>query len=304
MTPPLSIGSQVEVIGPSRNGECRFNKMRFTIDMIWNHEKEGMLFADAGSMPWYPASSLQLVEEELKIGDLVEIVGQPDGYPQTWDNEGKIDQIREAGSRGTFWLAKTALRYPTKSLRKLTLKEIQQHMQPKIELSQDALEKILERLSAIEKRQAEQQKKIVQFDGEIGDIRGSLSECWIESGDVEIGAKLREKDVMKRLDAMQKSISVLGGERPEVYESSLTKTGALAAMSMFGPVPTCVASAIRHETEEAEKRKQRGTFECVPKNELILLSIRRGEEMHTEALTCPAEAISWCEKVLDSMREG
>jgi len=206
------------------------------------------------------------------------------------------------------------------NLRKLTPEEIAMHTGTtgyKMQEFQDATEKgmeairellapmvdkrfeeTIERLSAIERKACDGD---LILEERISAIEKHLA--WFESKhDESIDRQADE------LHAMQKSISVLEGiqrgEGPEVYEPKLTDIGAIAAIASFGPVPEYVKAFIRHETEEAEKRKQRGTFECTPKNELILLSIRRGEEMHTEAPTCPAEAISWCEKVLDSMREG
>jgi hypothetical protein len=58
-------------------------------------------------------------------------------YPQTWDNEGKIDQIRTVESNGRFWLDKMCLLYKTESLRKLTPEEVQSYLHPNIERDDD-----------------------------------------------------------------------------------------------------------------------------------------------------------------------
>jgi chromosome segregation ATPase len=163
-------------------------------------------------------------------------------------------------------------------------------MQPKIELSQDALEKILERLSAIEKRLTDTRfELVVPIEGRLSAIESRLNELGPSHaelmGDVEALAE--------KMSAMQKEIDVLEGERPEVCELPLPLVGL--AMSVCGPVPACIASAIRHETEEAEKRKRE--VEPCHRNPTRVCALRNV----VNRMDC-AICEEYAQKVLDSMR--
>jgi hypothetical protein len=73
MTPPhFQIGQEVENIGPDKIG-CKFGPERFIISMLW---KDDQMYYSAEHQPWYPASSLRLVED-LQVGDWVEVIGKP-----------------------------------------------------------------------------------------------------------------------------------------------------------------------------------------------------------------------------------
>ena len=162
MTPPaFRIGDQVEIIGPSAGGARIHVGDKFIISEILTRADDDA-YSDADHS-WYPASSLRLVEE-LKIGDLVEIVGQPCGLKRK--PVGMMGKVLGITCEGNYELANWI--YPAASLRKLTSGEAKQHVAPKLKLSQEAKDKISElvsdaitgkntididkRLSAIEKR--------------------------------------------------------------------------------------------------------------------------------------------------------
>jgi len=137
------------------------NGTRFKISQIWKKPDGSLAYSDF-NLRWFSAGDLRLVEEELKIGDWVEVISE--GYVK-----GKILQIKALKDSCGQVLAGNIYFGPD-SLRKLTPEEIQQHSHPKIELSQEAKDKIRalvsdaitgkshiginERLSAIEKRLA------------------------------------------------------------------------------------------------------------------------------------------------------
>ena len=212
MTPPtFQIGDEVLVIGPSCSGRRTLIGGKHKIKEVTH---EGNYILDC--FGYYPASSLQLVEPELKIGDWVEIVGPSHhGFSEAHGVQFKIEQMfdNEYSAPGVAW-------YRAKCLRKLTPEEIEAHLHP-IRVSatmdcsefaegmakcQDKLWKIgIEaRLSAIEKQQKEQHEKISQFDGEISHLMESIQECLMESGDVEARTRCREMTIEKRLDFVEK----------------------------------------------------------------------------------------------------
>jgi len=309
MTPPLSIGDEVEIIGPSSREYSFSLGQKFKITEISPTTVE----YSTGCVPWYPASSLRLVVEEPKIGDLVKIIsgGYMDGLI------GKIDAGKDPCGQ---FLVKGAWFNPN-SLRKLTPEEITQHTAPKIEISHEEKirignlvlehmvkeaghrDEIEEWLSNIEKsmqdivnRQGDQKGKLDDIERRLSNLGPSHAELMT---DVEALAE--------KIGAMQKSIDVLEGiQRGEL---PISKTGALAALASFGPPSSFLAAMQKRELEEAEKRKQKETCDeedCKPAEGRINISIQRGKnEVHGIANSnCPAECLEWCEKVLDSMREG
>jgi hypothetical protein len=282
MKPSFSIGDEVEVIGqPYGLSEKPTGKTARITEI--ESDFSGMMGCRADGW-WYPASSLRLVDEELKIGDYVVVI-KP-GIAAT-GKAGKIIRIDE--DEAPIQLEDKSW-WRVASLRKLTQEEIQQHTgtigykmrecQKDAEKAANALREILaplvdERLSAIEKRLDAQKDAIIEM---------------------ELILKVQDEE-----------IKVLEGERPEVCQQPLSHIGSLAAMASFGPVPGCVAAFIRHEPEEAEKLKLKGTCDeedCRPFPDNINVSIWVGEEAHTNESCCPNELIDWCEKVLNAMRNG
>jgi hypothetical protein len=158
MKPPLSIGQEVEVLkqNPSKAVD------KFVISWIRQMECDLEPMYSAHYMPWYPASSLRLVEEELKIGDWVEVIGETAlGRMDCLEIVFKITKVSESenysGDNVPF--------FPAASLRKLTPEEIQQHTgtlgfaigknREDLDRAQESLQQILaplvdERLSEIE----------------------------------------------------------------------------------------------------------------------------------------------------------
>lgn len=233
MIPPIfHIGDEVEVTGPDRYGNDT-EKKTLTICMLWLDE--GKTFYSDRYSPWYPASSLRLVNEkpllpmhitynykpddcehgtfqvscpcgrkveidpklgeELKIGDWVQ---HDDIIFQIADiSDGEPYYLHRSGKTFEKW-------YHPSALRKLTPAGALCHITKRHSEYIDAsLEALKGRISAIEKQLKEQQEKINQFDGEISHLMGSIQECLMESGDVEARARCREMAIEKRLDFVE-----------------------------------------------------------------------------------------------------
>lgn len=130
----FDMGNEVVVVGPDRYGNDT-DKTKFTIVMMWSDD--GKTFYSDRYSPWYPASSLRLVEE-LKIGDWVEVVGSPKYFPQYpaktifCVTKGPLECKGILGFGGIrncvdCYCGDGTPFYPPASLRKLTPEEIRQH---------------------------------------------------------------------------------------------------------------------------------------------------------------------------------
>jgi hypothetical protein len=217
MTPPtFQIGDEVLIIGPTEYGSEKRMGERFKIE---THHKEGPAFGgrdlySGRGFPWYPASSLQLIE--LQIGDFAEVTSPgSDNFGKVF----KVTHIIDVGIEHIYTGDDIDYYYSMSDLRKLTPEEIEAHLHPirvsatmdcsefaeRMAKCQDKLWKIgIEaRLFAIEKQQKEQHEKISQFDGEISHLMGSIQECLMESGDVEARTRCREMAIEKRLDFVE-----------------------------------------------------------------------------------------------------
>lgn len=159
MTQKFNLGDKVEITGPSRCGTETSSGRSFKIDQI-NIEGNDELYSTAG-LAWYPASSLRLVEEELKVGDYVEIIKE--SSPRV----GEIFRVSciihgyeypiQLDEKLRSWWRRS-------SLRKLSPEEVKRHLaksdidniHEKLNLLQDQIDKSTEetdkRLEAIEKK--------------------------------------------------------------------------------------------------------------------------------------------------------
>lgn len=167
----LEKGNKVKVIGPSFGGYTSDMGKEFVI----REETKDALYADRCSqIGWYPASSLRLAEEKMKIGDWVESNGTPK----------RIFRIKSI--LVSDWSKKTYCKgagyeFYAEDLRKLTPEEIAKYQKSQftatitVDASKvvAAIEKtqlklwqlhVDERLSAIEKRQ-EDLNDLYQEDG-------------------------------------------------------------------------------------------------------------------------------------------
>jgi len=274
MTPPLFIGSQVHVIGPNCEGKCE-PQCDFEITHI-SKDVNGKISYSAFMVPWYPASSLRLVEDELKIGDWVEVIG-PDIIGAELHKIGRIFEITQMPDRCKYlgptddkdcYSTEGIPMYPVTSLRKLTSEEIAMHTGYKMQEFQVATAKgmaAISRLLApiVEKHVADAIKKLSDIERRMDSIGPSHAELL---GDVEalaekVGAienqlKLFSNSVNSRLD-------VLEGEKPEVCEGK----------------------------EQIS-------------DELIRIIIIKGDRMEANAYYYPSAALAWSKKVLDGMREA
>ena len=118
----LQLGTEVEIIGPTKTGGLRYIGERFIITAKLTTVTNGTTYSASGC-GWYPASSLRLVEK-LKIGDYVEVIG-PAFKGQVGDI-GKVFKIEQIVDDGFLW-ASGQYNYPAESLRKLTPEEVQHY---------------------------------------------------------------------------------------------------------------------------------------------------------------------------------
>lgn len=163
MTPPtFHIGDDVEVIGPSITGNDIHLGKRFKIECMYVNPSQHIQFEPYDGT-YYPASSLRLVELELKMGDWVEVIGKPMPlYAECLEHEiGRIFEITQEDTKNHEWFScQCNPTYPATSLRKLTPDEIKQHtnstLLKKAHETEDRLSAIEKRLDFIEKIQREQ----------------------------------------------------------------------------------------------------------------------------------------------------
>jgi len=289
--PSFQMGQNVTIIGPNILSDTYSTGVTMEITMLWAH-KDGMLYSD-DKFPWYPASSLRLVEEELKIGDWVEITGKPDGYPQNWDNEGKIDQVREIKSEGRFWLDKTCLLYRTKCLRKLTPEEIAMHpvnnigeftatlkldtseFEAQLDKVADKMWKLLvdERLDAIEKRLKEDRNLMTEIeermDGRVDEIEEDLGKIFKQ---------------LAKIDKVEE----------EIY---------LDEVADFPPKGKSFSEASQDLQARMVKAEHmlKTARSCKPIMPVRILMVTSDGWQHTTIEATKEDAIAWCERVLDGM---
>lgn len=143
MTPPhFQLDDEVEVIG---------TETRFKISQIQKNPNGEIVYSAVGE-PYYPASSLRLVEE-LHVGDWVEVV--KDTFSCTENDIGKIMRVcsEPNPTDGGIELDSGMWHHP-EGLRKLAPDEIAKHLAPtKDELDQiESQFKLDRRLSDIEKQ--------------------------------------------------------------------------------------------------------------------------------------------------------
>jgi hypothetical protein len=296
MTHPLSIGSLVEVTGPTEYGNHGHIGKKFKIAAYHQDapiSSSRMIFTGAGQ-PWFPASSLRLVEEELKIGDWVEVIG-PTRTGGDHDIGG-LFQISHKTLSGEYegandFTGKNFGWYHAKNLRKLTPEEIQQHLHPvgecvvkfKVDTSEfeESLDKaankmwklrVEERLSAIEK-------------------------------DAEITEEYLRKCVDSRMEKIEKRLAVLEGERPEVCECKSTDEPCHRHPERICALLNVVNRmdcAICEQTWPKEDRHPN----C-PDEDSIRIVIKRGKnKTYSTNSKCARTIMEFAEMVLDSMREG
>jgi hypothetical protein len=237
MTPPFSIGSLVEIIGPDK-----FHSRTFKIT-----QSTGCGEFSAECMPWYPASSLRLVQP-FAVGNLVEVIRAPNydsrnlvgekfviddvdgerctsvGYPWIradclrlvgeWLKIGDYAEVILPGNSFTGKIGKvmddsgikTVVLYNMgvwnrENLRKLTPEEIQQHLHPVGEC-------------------------VVKFEVDTSEFEESLDKAV---------NKMWKLLVNERLSAIEKRLQVLEGERPEVIDGRV-----ICPNAMFDPRGRCM----------------------------------------------------------------
>lgn len=265
MTPPISIGDEVTITGPTITGCNCFMGETFKI----SRECEGAY--SGGGFPWYPASSLRLVEE-LKIGDWVDAIGPHDGNHVLPSDYEKTFQIaREGdGDHGHWYKSATFGEpgWPASSLRKLTTEEIKPHVGKNIgEFTATLKLDTSEFDEAMRKVEAYESPSVKELRRRIHDLEMSLDGFTNGPEPEHVSGVLHVKDpIRKRLSAIEKRLYILEGEMPEICERQ---------------------------------------HDCKPNDRSICISIQRTDtEAQGIMSKCPAECLEWCEKVLDSMREA
>lgn len=258
MTPPLSVGSHVEITGPAFGN----------IDVCIGESGEISEISERGNFRisglWYPASSLRLVEE-LKIGDWVEVILNDTPYT------GRIGKVSDVGEE---WIALYNMgAWRRSSLRKRTPEEIQQHTgtigyqaqkcNAELEKAKEAMREILaplvdERLSAIEKRQDRQTEVTDHLYGIVRKIQkrlGDVEALAENAGAIEkrlTSIEKRQREQHERMDRfmqdyrehkdfdfdMHDRIKVLEGERPEVCEGKPDRV--ICPNARFSPRSKCM----------------------------------------------------------------
>lgn len=222
MTPPLRMGDEVRIIGPSASvcGDHPDRRgQKFVIDQISTF---GYGYSTYG-LPWYPASSLRLVEE-LKIGDWVIVAGKTslnDG-----GNVGRIFRITTQNDHSGNFSGNGEAWYAVKDLRKLAPDEIAMHtgtceykmqeLQAATSKGMAALGKLLAPI--VEKHVEDALKRLSDIERRLNSIGPSHAELMGDVGALaeKVGAienqlKLFSNGVNSRLD-------VLEGEMPEVVD--------------------------------------------------------------------------------------
>ncbi len=201
----FQIGQKVRIIGPDVT--CQVTDQIGKEFVIQDASKKpGMwpIWYSRVGVACYPASSLELVEEELAIGDEVEIIGK--NVHKNSYSEGrkiKIGQIIIDEKYGTLYSAPGECGYPASSLRKIEPKTGDLKLSVKLDTSefskgiekiQDRLWKIQveQRLSAIEKGNEELWQKIEDLNewADEKDDQIRFIEKWQMEHDLEKSSRL------------------------------------------------------------------------------------------------------------------
>jgi hypothetical protein len=271
---PLSIGSRVEVTGKSTYvGFCHMSD-RFVIDQIW--KRDGIIsYSGEAVNTWYPASSLRLVDDELEIGDWVEVIAKGNQFT------GKNGQVSEIGE--TYIALYNMGVWNRGNLRKLTPGEIQQHLksigsdESVWECNRDkTITEMKDRLSAIESRLNSLAPSHTELMGDVEALAERMGA--IEKHQQEQHERMDRfmQDYREHKDFdfdMHDRIKVLEGEMPEVCD---------------------IPEMHKPDYDLIPDRKPNDT----PVR--IAMFDHNGKAFTTVEET-RADAIAWCQKVLDSM---
>jgi hypothetical protein len=208
--PKLKIGDLVEVIGRTSINESGNEGRRFRITVQNKHSGN---FSGNGES-WYPASSLALVEEGLKIGDLVQVIDQPKGCR---DHEtGTVSRITAIGPQGGYEVDKFF--YEGHSLRKLSAKEALCHLTklPSFTAEQrlDSLEESLEEIDQYQTILRDNgAKRFCRIGERLDDIEHRLAfvEAWQEERE--------EYNYGYMIEKAEARITTLERENRELFEA-------------------------------------------------------------------------------------
>jgi hypothetical protein len=149
-------GDRVKITGPACYGDGSHIGEEFEIDQVDLSRCGPALYTGEG-LAWYPASSLELMDE-LKIGDEVEIIGPSVGGFRCCVGETfKIEREKDG-----CYDSKNHVFYPASSLRKISKPEYENPLKDRVAIEKDidahrqSHEKWRDRTIAIEQRLSEQ----------------------------------------------------------------------------------------------------------------------------------------------------
>lgn len=316
----FSIDDRVEIVGPDKDGDRNEIDAKFAISQVL--KRDGILYYSGDCFWWYPASSLRLVEEELKIGDWVKVIG-----PSIFDNRsqnGRIFQIQHINKDGEISLDDGDWLFRPASLRKLTPEEIQQHINSELKVGDYVLVVLpgTDLSDTVHKIRRIEDETREAFTIQLDDLSWwrpkslqkllTPEEIQQHTGTIGYATQKCQEDIEKATKALRDILAPLVDERLSAIEKRQDKIDHW--MDRFAKV------GARWETERAEMQKsidvlegiQRGeapdvadcpNHHCMPNYEPIRISILR-KCAHSDVFTCPNDALDWCKKALDSMREG
>ncbi len=330
MTPPLNFDDLADIIGPDRLGRYHDDE-QMKIDMMW---KDGPnLYYSGGCLPWYPASSLRLVEE-LKVGDYAEVV-----LPGT-SFTGKIGQVSDDRGIETVALFDMGV-WNRRNLRKLSDEEIKEHLALKIgdwvEVIGPSAGNSITKTGMIDKiissnpwgprdqSYSLQNSCFVYLSKSLRKLTPEEITNYLSKNDPPVNTPQNQfnEKVDRRLSAIESRLDKLAQSHVDLLrdvEALAEEVGAIEKRqekinnrcSEVVDANDDILSAWKAEREDIKKRlailegeAPELCDDCKPPEGQISISIQRGKnEVHGISYSeCPEECLVWCKRVLDGMRK-
>lgn len=275
--PSFKIGQEVEIVGESGDGSIEYMD-RFTISQ-YNFDQDGERCSAIG-YPWYPASSLRLVEPDLKIGDEVEIIGQNvHNNSLRLGQRFVIEQIIIDKKYGTMYSAPGQLGFPAKSLRKLTPEEALCHLTKRPEFT-------------VEQRLVSLKESLEEIDQYQTILRDNGAKRFCEIGEQLAAIENRQKEFDAELSEISQEICTIQ------HRQSCQAIDIKGLQLRLEPLES-------YQRGEMPELMPEVMPDCKPNDEPICINICKGlNKSITRTFTCLMEARYWTESVLDGMRSG
>jgi len=301
MTPPLSIGSHVE--------------------------KYGIMYSAPGQLG-FPASSLRLVEEELKIGDYVEVqkdgCGKKKGFVFCIET---IDLTKRLSEMVPYYSANKLPMWTKDELRKLTPSEIEEHLKPKLKVGDwvcrdDHVFQIVDThagfretlclngktniwhsstcLRKLAPEEVAKHTKPPTIPDEIKDINSYIDQLWIEAANGERRLSNVEKDVVRLafhtatptqawMDSIEERLSAIE-EHLACHDESID-----GQADELGAMRKNIDVLVGEMPEVIDGNSADG---------MIHIRIYKGNKEARKCAKTDEEIIGFAKWALDSMREG